>query len=218
MDKRERLLRQRARQFEQSDGTHKGWHSNAYHRHFEGYSEYMTQDEKGKVKIQRIYTAPWYHMALDSKVKRQLWIQLSDCWAVCMLLFLFAGTRNISVNSVWYMALCQAAAIVCSLWNASGIVHLIVLPEKAEVSQYRSSFEATRKSSMRMMTAFTGAGLSVLLLLILGCENFGMHLGCLAVYALCILLSLTINRLNENIPFTQEENDACVRENAAIID
>ncbi|MGN0999377.1 MAG: hypothetical protein ACI4PO_07485 [Faecousia sp.] len=218
MDKMERKLRQRARRFETNDGSPKGWHSAAYHRHFEGYSEYMVTDAKGRAKIRRVYTAKWYLVDLEENTKKQLRAELVLCWAVMLLFFLFAGTRNIQVNKLWYMALIQAAVIACMVWNLSGILHFLCLPEKSTVGQYRKSFEASRKSSIGLLITFGVAGLAAFLQLIVGCEDFLLHLLCAGLYGVSLLLALVINRLNANIPFRQLENTNTVREDAPIID
>lgn len=211
-------MRERARRFEENDGTHKGWHSSAYHRFFEGYSEYMVEDGRGKVRIRRVYTAPWYRMELETGTKRLLRAELLGCWAVCLLLFLYAGTRNILLNKVWYMALCQAAAAACMVWNFFGMVRLMFLPERSTVGQYRRSFETVKKSSLGLLTAFGGAALAALAQLLLGCDDFLIHLLCMALYGIGMVVSLVIHRLNANIPFAQVENTNDAGENASIID
>ena len=34
------------------------WHSHAYHRYFEGYTEYGEPDQSGKEHLRRVYTSP----------------------------------------------------------------------------------------------------------------------------------------------------------------
>lgn len=218
MDKMERKLRQRARRLESNDGTPKGWHSAAYHRHFEGYSEYMVTNEKGNAKIQRVYTGSWYRVNLEETAKKRLWAMLLLCWAAMLALFLFAGTRNIQLNKLGLMALLQAAVIVCMVWSLSGILHFLCLPEKSTIGQYRRSFEAIRKGSVGLLLAFGGAGFAALLQLILGCDDFLLHVLCGGLYGVSLLIALVLNRLNANIPFEQLENTNAVREDAAVID
>ena len=56
-----RRMQQRLRRRTNTDQTFldKGWHSKAYHRHFEGYTEVETTNEKGKTVIQRVYVGDY---------------------------------------------------------------------------------------------------------------------------------------------------------------
>ena len=218
MNQIERKMRQRVRRFDPNDGLAKGWHSRAYHRYFEGYSEYMVEDARGRAKIQRVYTADWYRVNLEEKTKRIVCMELLLCWTGMLLLFLFAGTRNIQINKLWYMALIQAATVACLVWNLSGVLHFLCLPEKSTVGQYRKSFEATQKSSFGLLITFGAAGLAAFVQLMIGCEDFLLHLLCAGLYGIGLLLALVLNRLNANIPFERLANTASVRESAAVID
>ena len=218
MNSMERKMRQQARRFESNDGLPKGWHSKAYHRYFEGYSEYMVENAAGKPKIQRVYTANWYRIDLDKKTKAIVWTELLLCWAGMLLLFLFAGTRNIQINKCSYMALIQAAMVACMVWDLSGIFHLLTLPERSTVGQYRKSFESTRKSSIGLLMTFGAAVFGTFFQLIIGCEDFLLHLLCAGLYGIGLLLALVINRLNANLPFEKLANTATAGESAAVID
>lgn len=217
MDKFERKMRERLRRHDAPDGTTKGWHSSAYHKEFEGYSEYLVEDEKGRKRVRRIYTGDWYRMNLNQKGKTLLFTELIAAELACVVLFQLCGTRNIQANKVWYMALCQAAAIVGLIWTGSGIVHMAILPEKATIVQYRRSYEAVKKGSIISMAAFGLAALAVMPIII-KCVDFLTHLMCLALYTLAMVIMLVLNRLNENIPFEQLPNDSNAPENSAIID
>ena len=138
MDKRRMNQRLRRRTDLDKGLLDKGWHSKAYHRHFEGYAEVETTNEKGKTVIERVYVGDYYRLDLPKSKRVQLRLFYAGLIALVAALFGFAASRSVGANMTWYLAIPQMIGvcligllcnnIVCSSCEAftddtSGITH-----------------------------------------------------------------------------------------------
>lgn len=125
------------------------WHSKAYHRFFEGYSEFTipTPDGKG-YRIQRIYTGNTYRQDLTRGQRvllRVLYVVLFMC---VVYLFVSSAALPLTSNSTWYVTLPQAVSLPFMFWI--GIVFFAYLPAEWDMTihEYRSSSLALQKATL----------------------------------------------------------------------
>lgn len=71
-----------------------GLHRAAYHRHFEGYSEYEVVDENGYAHIKRVYTGMYYTHPLEGRRRVLLKALFSALWAAAAVLFVLAAAQR----------------------------------------------------------------------------------------------------------------------------
>lgn len=194
----------------QRDDTGRGYHSGAYHRYFEGYSEFETVDERGKVRIKRVYTGTWYTPDFPrGRLARQklLYILL---WLLAVGLFIFSATRITGAHSVWYGALAQVIVAGCLCWTAVGLFNYLTVPFRRTVGDWRSSSGTLKKAGMACAFAFGLAAALDALYLLFTIDAFWIQLLCIALYLCGTVLMLLLNRLEANAVYieTPSENTA----------
>ena len=67
MDKNELKKLNHELRDEREERGKRRFHSDSYHRHFEGYSEFYAVDDKGKTVLKRAYTGEYYTLNLTKK-------------------------------------------------------------------------------------------------------------------------------------------------------
>lgn len=115
----------------------KTYHSRAYHRFFEGYTEEKTMDETGKIRITYVYTGEYYEpvRTREQYVKDKIW---TTCMSVlAAALFVFAGTRNVPANTQAAVAGLQAAFLLFFFLTAKSIFYLLTSRTPYTIRIYR---------------------------------------------------------------------------------
>lgn len=179
----------------------KGWHSKAYHRHFEGYAEVETTNEKGKTVIQRVYVGDYYRLDLPKKKR----VTLRIIYAVLILLigafFGFAASRPVGANMTWYLAVVQMLVVFSIGALLVNLLSHATAPREMTVGDWKSTSRKLQRNAkytalLLELTAF----LTGLYLLLKG-EEWLMHLVCIALYAIGGILAVVLNRLEANAPY-----------------
>jgi len=125
------------------------WHSKAYHRFFEDYSEFTIPNPNGKgYKIRRVYAGNTYRQDL-TKVQ---WVLLRVLYVALFLcvgyLFLSSAVLPLTSNSTWYVTLPQAVSLPFMFWIV--ITFFSYLPAELDMTihGYRSSSLALQKATL----------------------------------------------------------------------
>lgn len=179
----------------------KGWHSKAYHRHFEGYTEVEITNEKGKPVIQRVYVGDYYRLDLPKKKRVLLRLGYAALIVLIGILFGFASSRPVGANMIWYMAIGQM--LVLGGIGAMGVNLLshCTAPRDMTVGDWKSSSKNLQRSSkITALLLELNAFLTGLYLLLNG-EDWLVHLMCIALYAVAGIVAVVINRLEANAPY-----------------
>lgn len=92
------------------------WHSRAYHREFDGWTEQPETDEKGHIRIRRVYTGAYYKAALSDRTWR-----LRRLWYILLILasaalFALAAVSGAAGNFLRWGVLPQAVSVFCYLF------------------------------------------------------------------------------------------------------
>jgi hypothetical protein len=114
--------------------------SKAYHRFFEGYvEEKVACDNRRGYKIQRTYEGPrmTYTLSGSELVRRKTLLCL--CWLLALSLFLGVAYPSNGVNSVWYVGIPEAFALLGFIWLGTGIFHILSSKTDMEVRIFRIS-------------------------------------------------------------------------------
>ena len=179
----------------------KGWHSKAYHRHFEGYTEVETTNDKGKTVIQRVYVGDYYRLDLPKNKRIQLRLSYAGLIALTATLFWFAASRPVGANMTWYLAIAQMLGVCLIGLMGVNLLSHCTAPRDMTVGDWKSSSGKLKRNakhtalSMELMAFLTG------LHLLLNGENWGIHLLCIGLYAVAGLVAVLINRLESNAPY-----------------
>ena len=195
----------------------RGWHSKAYHRHFEGYTELETTNEKGKTVIQRVYVGDYYRLDLPKKKRVLLRLTYAALIGLIGVMFGFASSRPIGANMVWYMAIVQMLTL-CGI-GAMGIklISHATAPRDMTIGDWKSASKGIQKSSKFTALLLELDAFLTALYLMLNGENWLLHLLCAALYAVAGLAAVVLDRLEANAPYltfpgTEEapEDGSCI--------
>jgi hypothetical protein len=150
------------------------WHSKAYHRFFEGYSEITVPHPNGKgTSIQRVYTGNYYRQDL-TKSQRILLRMLYLVLFLCIVYFyISSATMPLTINSTWYIVLPQAASVVFLFWILISFFFYLPAERDMKIADYRSS-------SLSLLKAFEGSAI------------------CLGATALAVLIFILVSPLGES--------------------
>lgn len=201
MDKRRMNQRLRRRTDLDKGLLDKGWHSKAYHRHFEGYAEVETTNEKGKTVIERVYVGDYYRLDLPKNKRVQLRLSYAGLIALVAALFGFAASRPVGANMTWYLAIAQMLGVCLLGLMCVNLLAHCVAPRDMTVGDWKSSSGKLKRNSKYTALLMELLALLTLLHLLLNGENWGTHLLCIALYAVAGLVSVFINRLEANAPY-----------------
>ena len=180
----------------------RGWHSKAYHRHFEGYTELEQTDEKGKTTIKRVYVGDYYRLDLPRNKRIGLRVAYAGLIVLTAALFGFAASRPVGANMTWYIAMTQMITVCLLGLLCVNLLSHSTAPRDMTVGDWKSSSKKLQRNAK--YTAFAMELLAFLtgLYLLLNGENWGTHLLCVLLYAVAGLVSVVINRLEANAPYT----------------
>lgn len=128
------------------------FHSRAYHRNFEGYTEVKTLDARGRSVISRVYTGNYYEPALAPFRRVTLRIFYLLFFLSGLALFLFSATRPLPCNSVLYVSLFQAISVPLLIWCVYVLIFYIPSTGKLTIGEYK-----TQHKSLILATQITAA-------------------------------------------------------------
>lgn len=193
--------------------------NHAYHRFFEGYTEYREINEKGKPVIRRVYTGLYY---TPEQSRAQQIIYRIFYFLLLLLfsaLFLTATTANLASNLVWYPTVPIVAAVLVSLWLLCAFCRY--LPIKARTAyEYRSSSQSLQNASLGLAGCMGCAALLHGLFLLLHHESASQGelfcIGCLlGAMAVMLILHFMERRLRyTTYPSTAQVPEESVDKNA----
>lgn len=182
------------------------WHSHAYHRYFEGYTEYKELDQNGKERLHRVYTAPWHVQDL-SRAQR---ISLRCLYMVLFLLMigavLLAGSRQTGAGTAFYVVVPELAVLCLLAWLGYVLlVNYLFLPRKMTVHDYHASSISLRRAALILGIAFLlSAVLSMLEGALKGIAD--SELVPAAVFLAGAACAFAMRWIEGRVPYREEEN------------
>ena len=177
------------------------WHSKAYHRHFEGYTEVEMVNSKGKVVIQRIYTGDYFRLDLPRNKRIGLRLVYVLLWLIACALFGFAASRPIGANMTWYPAIVQMLTVCALAALLFSLISHCSAPRDMTVGNWKSaSVNLKRRAGFAALFLELNAFVTGVYLLLKG-DRWVAHLLMILLYALSGLLLVVVNRLEANAPY-----------------
>ena len=117
------------------------YHSRAYHRYFEGYEESRRVNDKGKLKIERVYVGHYFRQNIGDR-ERILKRVLSFALYLAVLgSFLFAVTLDIRCNKAWYVVSSTVLSFLAMMWLAITLFFNLTAKREMEIRTLRDSSE-----------------------------------------------------------------------------
>lgn len=156
-----RMLRRKTKEKEMDS---RSWHSLAYHRHFEGYTEYQTVTAGGRKKIVRQYRGPVYRQRLSRPAQvltRCVYLLL---WLLMASVLLLAGMTDRASDSTWYLAVTELAAILLLTFQGYNLlVNYLFLMGDMTVGDYRSGSRGMIRNAFGLAVCFGLSGAETVL-------------------------------------------------------
>jgi archaellum biogenesis protein FlaJ (TadC family) len=199
-------LRDQLRNSLQKDGKQdkRGtWHSKAYHRFFEGYSEITVPEPNGKgYRIQRIYTGNYYRQDLMKSRRTLLRILYVALFLGAVYLFVSSAVLPLASNSTWYVVLPQVVSIPFLFWILIAFFYYLPAKRDLTINGYRSSSLALQKATLGAAVSLGIAAFATLVFVQLNLS--GEHSGellCAVKYLAGGLLALSMNRIEKKVNY-----------------
>lgn len=196
----------------------KGWHSKAYHRHFEGYTELEETDEKGKTVIKRVYVGDYYRLDLPKSKRLLLRFGYAALIILVGALFGFAASRPVGANSQWYFAIVQMVSVCLIGLLGVNLLSHSTAPRDMTVGDRKASSGKLKRNSVYTALTMELLALMTLVYLLIKGENWGVHLLCVALYAAAGVAALILNRLEANAPYLTWRSTEEAPEDGSYID
>lgn len=195
------------REKQKNEAPGHGWHSAAYHRHFEGWAEIERRDEQGHVRIERVYRGTWYIQSLSRAQRIAERAALAVLLAASLALFAIAALRPAVGNTKWFLALGQFAVIAAALYTLTGLFNYLTCSGKMTVGEYKGGPVRFRRGGVVMIAALLLCVLLYVLCAFLYEAGIGTHLLCAALCLSAALLLALAHRLDANVPYDNEESE-----------
>lgn len=195
------------REKQKNEAPGHGWHSAAYHRHFEGWAEIERRDDKGRVRIERVYRGTWYVQSLSRAQRLAERAALAGLFTAALALFAAAALRPAAGNAAWFLALGQFAVIAAALFTLTGLFNYLICGERMTVGEYKSGTLRFRRGCVVMIAALLLCLLLYVLCAFLYEAGIGTHLLCAALCLGAALLLVLAHRLDANVPYANEESE-----------
>jgi hypothetical protein len=199
-------LRDQLRNSLQKDGKQgkRGtWHSKAYHRFFEGYSEITVPEPNGKgYRIQRIYTGNYYRQDLMKGRRILLRVLYVALFLGAVYLFVSNAILPLSSNSTWYVVLTQVASIPFLFWTLIALFSYLPAERDMTINTYRSSSLSLKRATFGSAISLGVLALATLAFMFLNLSGNAMaEILCAGKYLAGGLLALSMNRLEKKVNY-----------------
>lgn len=211
------MKKQNKKVAEFEERTRRDFHRAAYHRHFEGYSEYEVVDEKGYTRIQRVYTGMYYIHPLEKRQRILLKVVFVALWLVAVALFVLGAMQPGTGNNRWYVSIWQVGDVVGLAWALFGLFNYLTVPRKMTIGDWRSSSQKLKHGSLFAAVFLWVTAIMILLDLILSAVNVGMHLLCAVCFLFSGLCMIAEWFLENKIVYKQMASEATAPNHAAHI-
>lgn len=196
----------------------RGWHSKAYHRHFEGYTEVETTNEKGKTVIERVYVGDYYRLDLPKKKRVLLRLTYAVLIGLAGGMFGFAASRPIGANMTWYIAIAQMVAVCLLGLLCVNLLSHSTAPRDMTIGDWKSSSKKLQRNAKYTALIMELLAFLTALHLILKAGDWLVHLLCIGLYAVAGLIAVVVNRLEANAPYLKFSSTEEAPEDGAYIE
>jgi hypothetical protein len=180
------------------------WHSKAYHRFFEGYSESTIPTPNGKgYRIQRVYTGNTYRQDLTTGQRVLLRVLYVGLFMCAVYLFVSSAVLPLTSNSTWYVTLPQAVSLPFMFWIVSAFGAYLPAEREMTIHGYRSSSLALQKATLGAAICLGLTALATLAFTILNPTDEPLRvLGCALRFFTGGLISLGMNWIERKVNYS----------------
>ena len=201
MDKRDQL--RSSLEKDRSQRKRGIWHSKAYHRFFEGYTEFRVPNPNGKgYTIQRVYTGNYYRQDLTKSQRVLLRLMYVVLFLCIVYFFVSSAILPVLSNSTWYVALTQAVSIVFLFWTVIAFISYLPAGQDMTINAYRSSSLALHTATLGSAVSLVVVALATIFFILLNqSENPQVEVLCAARYIAGGLLALLMHEIEKRVNY-----------------
>ena len=144
-----RQLKKRAESWEMWDRMNRRTvgYSRAYHRNFEGYTEYLSKKKNGRTKIERVYTGIYYRAAMSKSERRMQLLKYALAIAAAGSLFIRAAILPVISNYTKYVVMFETVFIFFSAWSVIAYINFVIGGRNMKIRDYKTASGWLKKSS-----------------------------------------------------------------------
>jgi hypothetical protein len=200
-------LREKIRNSLQKDekqGKPGTWHSKAYHRFFEGYSEIIVPRSNGKgSSIQRVYTRNYYQQNLTGAQRLLIRLLYAAVFLCIAYLFGSSATLPLAINTTWYVVLTQVVSLPFICWIVISLFSYLPAGRDLTIYEYRSSSLSLKKATLSAAISLGLVAVSTLIFILLN-PSIGVLAELLSAlkYLVGGVLALIMNRIESKINYS----------------
>lgn len=112
--------------------------NNRYHKYFQGYTEYTYVDSKGKPKIKRVYTGPYFKAALTNPIYYLIRVLYVLLWIGGVILQFSSVLTDYGYNYNKIVAFIEALGFPLSFSVMIGVFTTLLADRNLKIRQYNS--------------------------------------------------------------------------------
>lgn len=173
----------------------------AYHKFFEGYSEYSETDAHGRKVIRRVYTGQWYSADQQPGLQVAYRICYAALFALSLILFLRAASLDAPGNLCWYPTVPVVAAVFCYLWQLRALCYYLPTGKRT-VYHHRTSSLGLQHSAIALSICMGSAALLHGLFLMLdSTDRPGVERVCLFLFLASGAVQLLLWQAERQVPY-----------------
>lgn len=198
-----------------SSGVH---HSQAYHQHFEDWSEREVLGHDGRVHIERIYVGNYYQMDCNDRARIKQRILYATLYLIIAAFFVLASVQNVGSNRSVYVVATQFLSLLSLIWTLTALFNYLTVPRKMTISEWKTSSARLKHASLCTALCLTITLLMMILYLLLSKTYSTIELICALTYFAAALASLLLNRLESKARYIQEKNPQSIAADAFMVE
>lgn len=180
--------------------------NHAYHKFFEGYSEYTETGPNGRQVIRRVYTGQWYFADQRPGMQVVYRIFYAALIVLSLILFFWAASAQVASNLSWYPTLPVVAAILGYFWQIRSLCYYLPTKERT-VYHYRTSSLGLQRSAIALSICMGSAVLlHALFLLLHPAARSGGELACLGLFLVSGAAQLLLWQTEKRIPYQTRQS------------
>ncbi|MDE7286688.1 MAG: hypothetical protein K2N55_07595, partial [Lachnospiraceae bacterium] len=182
------------------------YNSRRYHEFFEGYTERIVM-EKGRERIERIYTGDYYCPVISSGSRKLRKMLYCTFFLLAVMDYGYLATRPLEMNISKWSGICQGFLALALLWLLAAVFYYGTAKEKMTVRIYRSASVRLRQLSFAAAALFGLMSIIYFLLAIVGGGSWQDFVKLFPMSVSGCALLFAMYRLEEGTEYEIEAND-----------
>ena len=162
MEKRRQRFWQRVKDYENDEIRDSFSHSDAYHRHFQGYAEQRVLKGNGRgSRIERTYVADYYTYEETDAAWRRKKCGYIVLFALASALSIFADSQPTAINHLSVVGIAQLLAFVPLIYLLYQLILQVSAPRQMTIGERDASVIGFRKAALLCGASFLAIAIAM---------------------------------------------------------